>query len=165
MIKSDSINKIAAALVKAQAELGSAHKGANNPFFKSSYADLATIIEVLKAPLNKHGISFIQAVDGNNLETILLHESGEYIGSVTPIIVSKPNDPQAMGSAMSYSKRYGLQAILGIPSVDDDGEAAMGRDRNANKTDQRQIYKKAAPIYNGNGVSHAPAIEAQYADF
>ena len=127
MIKSESISKLAAALVLAQTELGGAKKGAANPFFKSKYADLATVIEAIKEPLNKNGISFLQVVIPEGVETLLVHSSGEYIGCVTPVVVAKANDPQALGSAITYSKRYGLQSILGIPSEDDDGEKAMNR--------------------------------------
>jgi hypothetical protein len=61
------------------------------------------------------------------VETLLLHESGEWISCQTPIVCAKQNDPQAFGSAITYAKRYSLQAILGVPSEDDDGESAMER--------------------------------------
>lgn len=127
MHKSETIGKLAAALVKSQKEIEGAKKDSNNPFFKSKYANLETVIEAVKKPLNNHGITFLQIVTLEGVETVLLHESGEFISGITPVIVAKPNDPQALGSAITYAKRYGLQAIVGLPSEDDDGESAMGR--------------------------------------
>lgn len=138
MNKSETLAKLATALVKAQAEIKFAAKDSNNPFFKSKYADLPAVIDAVKPALNKHGLSFLQIVVETGVETMILHESGEYISGITPVIVAKQNDPQALGSAITYAKRYGLQAIVGVPAdVDDDGEAAMGRsNKAAPKTDK-----------------------------
>jgi hypothetical protein len=131
MKHSETLSKLATALVKAQAEIKFAAKDSSNPFFKSKYADLPAVIEAVKPALNKHGISFLQIVTLDGVETMLLHESGEFISGVTPVVTAKANDPQALGSAISYAKRYGLQAIVGVPAdVDDDGESAMGRTKN-----------------------------------
>lgn len=131
MNRSETLSKLAVALVKAQAEIGAAVKSAKNPFFKSNYANLEEVIETAKGPLNKHGIVFLQIVNeserGAVVETTLLHESGEFLSGCTPVVTAKQNDPQALGSAITYAKRYGLQAICGIPSADDDGESAMQR--------------------------------------
>jgi len=132
--RSDNITNLAGALLKAQKEIGSAVKDAKNPFFKSNYADLGAVIEAIKEPLNNNGITFLQAVNraGEGLpviETLLLHESGQYMCSITSVFCAKPNDPQAFGSGITYSKRYALQAFLGLPTKDDDGEAAMGRNK------------------------------------
>lgn len=135
--KSENITLLAVALLKAQKEMGAALKDAKNPFFKSSYADLKAVIEAIKDPLNNNGITYLQAVDSfesvPSIETILLHESGQFISSRTPVFCAKPNDPQAFGSGITYSKRYALQAFMGLPTADDDGEAAMGRNNNAQK--------------------------------
>jgi hypothetical protein len=131
MNRSDSIAELAKALLSAQKEIDAAKKKAKNPFFKSSYADLSEVIDTVKEPLNNNGIVFLQIVDesenGAVVETTLLHESGQFISGRTPVFSSKPNDPQALGSGITYSKRYGLQAIVGLPTEDDDGEKAMGR--------------------------------------
>lgn len=124
---STSIDKISPALLKVQDELEAIKKKATNPFFKSKYADLAAIIEHVKPVLNKNGISVLQPHFGNVVETILLHESGQFVGSQTAIVCAKPNDPQALGSAISYARRYGLQSIISLPAEDDDGEKAMDR--------------------------------------
>lgn len=148
MNKSENIGKISAALVKAQGEMGSATKDAKNPFFKSSYADLNAIREATIPVLNKNGITVLQPTtvfDGKAyVETTLLHESGEFLTSLTEIIAPKQNDPQAHGSGVSYARRYGLQSFLCVGAEDDDGEKAMGRN---SKTTSSTIVK----VNNVNG--------------
>lgn len=136
--RSDNITNLAAALLKAQKEMGTALKDSKNPYFKSSYADLKAVIDAIKEPLNNSGITFLQAVNGGGegnpvIETMLLHESGQFLCTRTPIFCAKPNDPQAFGSGVTYSKRYALQAFMGLPTADDEGEAAKGRNNNAQK--------------------------------
>lgn len=129
MNRSESIAKISAALVKSQAEMSNAKKGTSNPFFKSKYADLNSIREAALPVLNSHGITVIQptcVVDGiNYVETILLHESGEYISSLTQIVVDKVTDAQKHGSGLSYARRYALQSIVCLGAEDDDANAAV----------------------------------------
>lgn len=131
MKTSESISKVASALVKAQKAMDSAKKDAANPYFKSRYADLPAVIDAIKDALNDNGVVFLQptlAVDGKNfVETILMHESGEFISGLTEVVCAKQNDPQAQGSAISYARRYGLQSMVGLKAADDDGEAAMSR--------------------------------------
>ena len=135
MNRSDTIVKIATSLVKAQSEMGNATKGSANPFFKSRYADLNSIREACLPVLNAHGISVLQptsVLDGKlYVETLLLHESGEYISGLYEVVVGKQNDPQALGAAISYSRRYGLQSMVNIGAEDDDAESAMGRNAKA----------------------------------
>ena len=127
MNKSESIKELATALCKAQGEMKFAVKDAANPFFKSRYADLASVIEAVKLPFANNGISFVQGTDFEDtaviIETMLMHNSGEWIASRLKMQPIK-NDPQSVGSAITYGKRYGLQAIAGVPSDDDDGNAA-----------------------------------------
>lgn len=131
MNRSESIAKIASALVKAQSVMGNAIKDAKNPFFKSSYANLNAVREAVLPAMNANGISVIQPtvhIDGKSfVETILLHESGEFISSLTEVIVTKVNDAQQQGSGISYARRYGLQSLANIGADDDDGETAVGR--------------------------------------
>ena len=130
MNKSDTIASLAAALNKAQAEMSGAKKSAKNPFFKSSYANLEEVINCVKEPFANNGLSFVQfPISGDGLagvETIIMHESGEFIANEFMLKCAK-NDPQGMGSAITYARRYGLQSAVGIPSEDDDGEGAMQR--------------------------------------
>lgn len=127
MNKSDSIKSLAVAMCKAQAEMGGAHKGANNPFFKSKYADLGAVVQAVKEPFANNGLSYVQfpieQTGRIGVETILMHESGEWLSNEFTVQLSK-QDAQGAGSAITYCRRYGLQSIAGIPSDDDDGNAA-----------------------------------------
>jgi Tfp pilus assembly protein PilZ len=117
---------IAKALLDAQKEMGNALKDSKNPFFKSTYADLNSIREACMPALNKQGIVVLQPtafIDGKNfIKTILLHESGESIESLTEIVYSKQNDAQSQGSGITYARRYGLQCIANVGAEDDDGQ-------------------------------------------
>lgn len=124
MKTSESIVKIATALLKAQKATGAAKKGASNPFYKSTYADLGEVMKACKEHLNENGITVLQPIMNTVVETILLHESGEWMSSETPIVCSAQNDPQKLGSAISYARRYGLQSMVFIPAEDDDGNSA-----------------------------------------
>ena len=127
MQASESLTELAKALNKAQSEMSGAKKSAKNPFFKSNYANLEEVINCVKEPFADNGLSFMQfpvSSDGfAGVETIILHESGEWISNEFTLKVAK-NDPQGMGSAITYARRYGLQAAVGVPSEDDDGNAA-----------------------------------------
>lgn len=132
MKTSQSIVNLSKALLKAQNQMGAAKKDAKNPFFKSTYADLPTVMEVVKLPLNEAGIIVLQPAsyhDGKNfISTTLVHaESGEWMQSETEVVSAKLNDPQAFGAAQTYARRFGLQAMLFIPAEDDDGNTASGR--------------------------------------
>jgi hypothetical protein len=129
MNKSESIKNIAGALVKFQSSVSKVAKESNNPFFKSKYASLANILDTIQKPLSECGLAISQFPDGNALTTILLHaDSGEWMESSYVMPVAKQNDPQAMGSAMTYARRYALGSILNLNiDDDDDGEKAMGR--------------------------------------
>ena len=118
---------IAAALAAAQAEMGKALKQANNPHFRSKYADLGSVMDACLPALNRHGIAVIQPTldddDSRYVETILLHTTGEKLSCRVPLIVQK-NDMQGYGSAVTYARRYGLMCMAGIAPEDDDGNAA-----------------------------------------
>ncbi len=131
MNHSETLTKIAPALVAALAQVGGAKKGKTNPQFKSTYATLEAVIAASKEILFEHGLCLIQfpgACAGGiqNLETIFLHESGEWISGEMGIALGKA-DPQGVGSAITYQRRYAQMSALNMPAVDDDGEAAMGR--------------------------------------
>lgn len=166
MNKSESINKISAAMLKAQLTMGDAVKGAANPFFRSSYADLNSIREAVTPALNAVGITVLQPttfLDGRTfVETTLLHESGEFLSSLTEIVAAKANDPQAAGSAISYARRYGLQSFLSVGAVDDDGEAAMGRGKPTGPSPAQAAYtaKQAAKAATSPVVESKATTEA-----
>lgn len=123
------MKQIATALLKAQSEMSNPKKGATNPFFKSKYADLNSIREAVIPTLNGNGITVLQPIvhlDSKNfVKTILLHESGEFLESLTEIIYNKVNDAQAQGSGISYARRYALQSFVCVGADDDDGQKAV----------------------------------------
>ena len=130
MNKSESIAALAAALAKAQGTMKGAVKDSANPFFKSKYADLASVVEAIRAAFSANGLSYIQTVQSSELdevrvETMILHSSGEWIScGVLALPVSK-NDAQGYGSALTYARRYSLSAAVGVAPEDDDGNAAV----------------------------------------
>jgi hypothetical protein len=128
MIQSENIEKLAAALVAAQSEMGNAVKGSSNPFFKSKYADINAVREAVIPVLSKHGIAVIQPTvtcEGKNfVKTILIHESGQWLAGLTEILYKEKDNAQAQGSGITYARRYGLQSICNIGAEDDDGNTA-----------------------------------------
>lgn len=129
MNSSDQINELAAAMVKFQAELKPAIKGNTNPYFKSKYADLQACWDCCREALVKNGLSVVQGSRESNgeivtVDTRLMHASGQWIESSLTMKPAKA-DPQGVGSAVTYARRYALSAILGIVAdEDDDGNAA-----------------------------------------
>ena len=127
MKKSDTIKELATALNKAQAEMSGAKKSSKNPFFKSNYANLEEVINCIKEPFANNDLSYMQfpiATDGfAGVELIIMHSSGEWISNELLLKCAK-NDPQGMGSAITYARRYTLQSAAGLPSEDDDGHLA-----------------------------------------
>ena len=122
------MKQIAKALLEAQQEMGNAKKDSVNPFFKKKYADLNAIREACIPILNSKGIVALQPMvvfEGKNyIKTLLLHDSGETLESLTEIMYSKQNDAQAQGSGITYARRYGLQSLVNIGADDDDGNSA-----------------------------------------
>lgn len=125
MKKSESIKQLASALMVFHIKIDTIKKDATNPFFKSSYASLSNILDAIKIPLAESDLSFSQHPMGENgLSTILMHKSGEWIGSHFTMKPVK-NDPQSYGSCLTYMRRYSISAILGLNILeDDDGNAA-----------------------------------------
>lgn len=128
MKTSETIGKISPALLKAQRAITFAVKDAKNRQFKSTYADLSSVIDASKPALNDAGICFIQMAAPSDpgclaLTTRLIHESGEWIESTATCPLQR-NDPQGYGSALTYLKRYSLASAVGLYQDDDDGNAA-----------------------------------------
>ena len=154
-------------LARAQMELGKAVKSAENPYFKSNYAGLDEVIEACRNVLNKHGIAITQTVEytpevtktpegGGDMQyfpqqvflvTTLLYQD-QSIRSVMPLEYKK-GDMQSLGSALSYARRYSLQAIACLATedaLDDDGNKAVGDENVAAKVNnKRSNYRKATP--------------------
>jgi hypothetical protein len=130
MMMSEHIGALAAALAKAQATMGHASKTAENPHFRSRYADLAAVIEATRGPLAAQGLAMVQCPFREGQEvgmvTRLLHASGEWIESRLTVLVPQPT-AQAVGSALTYLRRYAWQSMVGLAADDDDdGTAAVG---------------------------------------
>jgi hypothetical protein len=128
---SDNVDKLFVAIHAAQGAMRGATKDSKNPAFKSSYASLESVIDTARPALQSANLAFTQApgalVDGAiEITTMLMHTSGQWLRSTLHVPLQK-RDPQGVGSAITYGCRYALMATLGLPPVDDDGEAAMDR--------------------------------------
>ena len=127
MNKSESIADLATALCLAQGEIGGAVKNNTNPHFKSAFADLESVIKVIKPAFLKHGLSFVQLPitseggKGIGVSTMLMHSSGQWIEGEYLLPLEKVT-PQGAGAAITYARRYGLVSLVGIPQVDLDAE-------------------------------------------
>ncbi len=152
---STEMNNIAAALSKAQAAMEGAKKDSANPFFKSRYADLASVWDACRGPLTANGLSVVQTASATNDETgitvhvstMLLHESGQFIRD-TISVKPKENSPQGVGSAITYLRRYALSSIAGVAPEDDDGNAASGRAAQTSRSgadDAKARFQQATP--------------------
>jgi len=148
MEMSPEIDKLATALAKAQTTLANASKDASNPFFKSKYATLASVWDAWQAVGPVNGLGVVQTVDGDGGEfsvaTILTHSSGQWIKCVTPILLGK-KDMQSLGSAITYARRYGLSAMVGISPEDDDGAEASKSPQTNTAPAKQQPRKQETP--------------------
>lgn len=143
--RSEDIKDLAKALSAAQGKIEFAEKSAENPFFHKQYADLASVIKVAKGPLEANGLAVVQTLQYTEagalvLNTELLHSSGQWISGIYPVNPVK-SDPQGLGSAVTYARRYAYQAMLGIAPAgeDDDGNKASGKE---NPPPAREAAKK-----------------------
>lgn len=128
ILHSEQINEIAGALAKAQGEVTAAIEDKTNPHFKTSYSSLNSVWKACRNSTSKNGLAITQLMTGSNeqlvLVSILMHSSGQWIKSILPISSVKAT-PQALGSAITYMRRYSLAALVGVaPEEDDDGEEA-----------------------------------------
>lgn len=166
---SHEVGELATALSKAQATLENASKDQTNPLTNSRYADLAQILDLARAALPPHNLSFIQAPflldDQTVLVTTLLHASGQWLRSVTPVNASKTLKGgeviedvtmQGLGAAITYARRYALAAMLGIGQEDDDGNSASGRAGAEPAQGRAQAARQ-----QGRGRQQPPAASAQ----
>jgi hypothetical protein len=144
MKSSELINELAKALCNAQGQMGGVVKDSSNPFFKSKYADITSVIKAIKQPFSDNGLSYTQFPISNEhgvgVSTRLMHVSGQYLEMEYTLPTVK-KDPQSSGSAITYARRYALQSIAGIPVADDDAEAAMLRG-DENKSEVKTISDK-----------------------
>lgn len=174
MVTSPELHELAAALSKAQGAMDGAKKSSSNPFFKSKYADLASVKDAIREPFATHGLSVVQVPQttfqgapeayewtakhsgevrhGVRVFTVvtvltrLLHTSGQFIEESVSAML--PNgDPQSVGSAISYLRRYALQSVAGIAAEDDDAESVHSPSR-------RPTLPAASPAKMATAVQH-----------
>lgn len=129
MQKSESIKSLAEAMAKAQGTIKGAIKDSANPFFKSKYADLSSVVEAIREAFAANGLSYVQRVEPSDreevrVETVILHASGEWLSCGFLAVPVSKADAQGFGSALTYARRYSLSAATGVAPEDDDGNAA-----------------------------------------
>lgn len=166
-MQSESVSKLIPALIAAKQQIGPVLKTKVNPAFRSKYADLDTVCDVTEGPLAANGLVVVQTtrVDperGPLLVTTLYHESGEWLAGEYPLQPVK-HDPQGLGGAMTYARRYALLALLGLAPEDDDGETASGRgpghqqQHNGNGNGNGHNRPAPAPAMRPGGTDAPPA--------
>ena len=132
MKMSEEIGQLAGALAKAQGAIQDATKNAQNPFFKSKYADLSSVRNTIKDPLSENELALTQfptvGQNGVSVETMLLHSSGQFMVASTWVPIAKA-DAHGIGSALTYARRYGIMSLLCLATEDDDGNAAVEPDK------------------------------------
>lgn len=121
--QSEQIDLLSAALVQFQATAPSVQKNAVNPHFKNRYADLSAVIDATRQPLADAGLAIVQLPEGDDLITRLIHKSGQWIASRTPVKSLKP-DAQGYGSGLSYARRYSYTSMISLAIEDDDAQTA-----------------------------------------
>ena len=142
MRQSDDLDQLFTALALAQGEIEDATKDSTNPHFKSRYADLASVRAAYRGSFSKHGLALVQLSTTNgarvSVQTILSHKSGQFIAETLDASAAA-NTPQAIGSTITYLRRYSAMGFAGIAPDDDDGNAASGKRANGNGADDETI--------------------------
>jgi hypothetical protein len=174
---SETIGMLVAALATAQQAFTPILKENENPAFRSKYSDLATVIAATQPALSKNGLVVMQMTRSEfgeddakmlTVTTMLAHTSGEWIASdlTLPAMMRERFDAQAVGSAITYGRRYGLQAILGVSAeVDDDSNAAVGIGSKAaaDAVAKRKIKESAPNADPNEPITLIPWKEGQLA--
>lgn len=158
MNTSESIAELAAALAKAQGEMQPAEFDATNPHFRSRYASLASITAAVRPALAKHGLSVVQgacaAAGAVTVTTRIVHASGQWIEDALALPVGERATPQAVGSAITYGRRYSLAALAGVVAEEDDD--ANTAEEHAVKSPAAAVAKTAAPPAPAAPAEDAP---------
>jgi len=160
--KSESIKNLCASLIKAKANFKPMKKSAHNPYHNSKYTTLDVVIDATDKALSENDLCITQLVNGDSLNTVLMHTSGEFVSSDTTLRPVKES-PQAQGSAITYARRYALSAILGVASEsDDDGNgASKGDPKNKKPAPKKPAPAKTPPKQPNNGVSDFTPTQEQ----
>ena len=137
-------------LFEAKKEIGKISKDSKNPFFKSKYFDVNSLLEHVEPILQKHGLLLLQPIKDNKVVTLIQdidiedkNTSGQFISS--EILLPSLNDPQKLGSAITYYRRYTLQSLLGLQAEDDDGNLAS-KPTSINYTRQNNMLKACTTL-------------------
>jgi ERF superfamily len=157
-VSSAEVAAVATALIAAQREFAPAIKSAENPHFKSKYVPLDAVLDAVGGSLREHGLALVSQtwVDGDDtlLTTRIIHAaSGEWLGATLPIDPTQPT-PQAVGSAITYARRYTTMSLLGIAPEDDDGEAASKPADDGKTTRQRRTEARAMSAADVDDLAH-----------
>lgn len=159
------MKQIAAALVKAQKGFSPALKSADNPFFKSKYADLGACVDAVLDSLHSNGIALVQncheSETGVIVETMFIHESGETLSTGKLHVPATKHDAQGYGSALTYARRYSLMAACGIAPEDDDGNAAAKATEKKGKTNPAKNVLGKKPYTIGDGITISKEREGE----
>lgn len=162
MSKQQSINEKLFAL---QQEIGAISKDANNPFYKSKYFDINSLLKQLQPLLKKHKLLLIQPIEEDMVYSKILCIEGTG-GVISGLKLPELNDPQKLGSAITYYRRYTLQSLLALQAEDDDGNVASGKTSSAIPNDRKWLnqntpeYTKAIEYLQGGGTMDS--IKAKY---
>ncbi|HQM86222.1 MAG TPA: ERF family protein [Methylotenera sp.] len=170
MLKSESIAALAKAIALSQLHVENALKSSTNPHFKSKYADLAEILNTVRPVFSANGIAIVQTPTFESgvasVETMLCHESGEFISSVCSSPVSK-QDAQGIGSAITYLRRYSLAAMCGIAQEDDDGQHAVQEPQTQRQAPSRKLSnaEREMGVADMKGAPDEAALKQVWADY
>lgn len=162
---SPQIEELAAALAKAQGAVAGVIKAhtarvvskRTQARYTYTYADLASVLDACRRPLADNGLALIHRPQGRQIETLLLHSSGQWLLSTMPLLVGERPGPQDFGSALTYARRYATMALLGIAAEDDDGEAAQ-RSTGSERKSERKSERGEKPAEDDGGAQLAEEI-------
>ena len=165
---SEQLSELFSALAKAQGMMSPATKDSVNPHFKSAYADLDSVMSALRLPLSSNGLAIFHSAttDGAQVtvRTFLAHSSGQFI-SFSLTATAKSSDPQAIGSAITYLRRYGAMAITGLAPSDDDGNAATGDKRHHSHDeahDRNQTARSFAGVFDPDDPNDRAWLKSEF---
>jgi len=170
VLKSESIAALAKAIALSQLHVENALKSSTNPHFKSKYADLAEILNTVRPVFSANGIAIVQTPTFESgvasVETMLCHESGEFISSVCSSPVSK-QDAQGIGSAITYLRRYSLAAMCGIAQEDDDGQHAVQEPQTQRQAPSRKLSnaEREMGVADMKGAPDEAVLKQVWADY
>lgn len=153
MNQSENIQQLVKALAQAQGAFKRVGHDKLNPHYKSKYASLEAIIDAIREPVAKAGLAVVHSVEGEKIETRVMHTSGQWISSTIPLLLDK-RSPQAVGSAITYAKRYNISCLLNL---------SIGEDDDANQAEEEHVEPpKVELVINDEQVEQLEGLVAEY---